>query len=190
VRHSLPTNPRERSARSVRSTTPPNMVRRRRTCARSPRPKNAGSNCSSVRPSVRPATPPRQYPQSSDHPRKRYIHHVLLCEHRCPTEYREPLLPADRQAVPEKKKKRGLAVFVLVATVLFNRSRCFRSLLPKRVDDCASATCRRRGALGGASHTSGKGVGDSTSSAARPDNVLHRCTHLRSDKWISESLVF
>src|SRR5690349_18346483 len=35
-----------------------------------------------------------------DHARKRYVHHVLLCEHRCPTEYREPLLPADRQGNP------------------------------------------------------------------------------------------
>src|ERR1700680_5191159 len=34
-----------------------------------------------------------------DDARKRYVYHVLLCEHRCPTEYREPLLPGDRQRI-------------------------------------------------------------------------------------------
>ena len=41
VRHSLHTNPRERSARSARSTMPPNMGRHRETCIRSPHPRNA-----------------------------------------------------------------------------------------------------------------------------------------------------
>ncbi len=63
VRHSLPTNPRERSARSVRNTTPPSMVHRRRTCTRSPHPRNAGGNCISARANAFNATLPRQYPQ-------------------------------------------------------------------------------------------------------------------------------
>jgi hypothetical protein len=63
VRHSLHTNPRERSAHSVRSTIPPNMGRPQETCTRSPHPRNSGGNCTSAGPNALRATPPRQYPR-------------------------------------------------------------------------------------------------------------------------------
>jgi Di-haem cytochrome c peroxidase len=62
ARPSLHTNPQERSARSVRSTIPRNMGRRRETFKHSPRPRNAGGNCTSARPNALRATPPRQSP--------------------------------------------------------------------------------------------------------------------------------
>jgi hypothetical protein len=99
VRHSLHTNPRERSARSVRSTMHPNM-------GRPQEPIHAlhirGTREAIVlRPGAMFCVPLLRGStrHSSHHARERHPHHVLLCEYRCSEKSGESLLPADRQGI-------------------------------------------------------------------------------------------